>query len=128
MNAPNMLSRQGPRLLQIGIVLFVFSGLEGFVIHSLPSPSLGRSVHTLSAEQGIITLVLGLLWPRLNLNATASRIAFWTFISALLMYAFLHTPVGRMCKNSSKHPRFLALEALPGPSAPSYGSCSLANR
>jgi (hydroxyamino)benzene mutase len=80
MNTSNMLSRQGHRMLQIGIALFVFSGLEGFVIHSLPVPALGRSVHTLSALQGIITLVLGLLWPRLNLGATASRIAFWTFI------------------------------------------------
>jgi (hydroxyamino)benzene mutase len=67
-------------MLQIGIALFVFSGLEGFVIHSLPVPSLGRSVHTLSALQGIITLVLGLLWPRLNLNSAMSRIAFWTFL------------------------------------------------
>lgn len=67
-------------MLQIGIALFVFSGLEGFVIHSVPVPSLGRSVHTLSAEQGIITLVLGLLWPRLNLNVVTSRIAFWTFL------------------------------------------------
>jgi hydroxylaminobenzene mutase len=75
-----MLSRQGYHMLQIGIALFVFSGLEGFVIHSLPVPSLGRSVHTLSAEQGIITLVLGLLWPRLNLGKTTSGIAFWTFL------------------------------------------------
>jgi hydroxylaminobenzene mutase len=67
-------------MLQIGIALFVFSGLEGFAIHFLPVPSLGRSVHTLSALQGIITLVLGLLWPRLNLGASTSRIAFWTFI------------------------------------------------
>ena len=80
MNGSNVLSRQGHRMLQIGIALFVFSGLEGFVIHSLPVPSLGRSVHTLSAEQGIITLVLGLLWPRLTLGTTASRIAFWTFL------------------------------------------------
>jgi len=80
MNPSNLLSRQGHRMLQIGIALFVFSGLEGFVIHSLPSPSLGRSVHTLSAEQGIITIVLGLLWTRLNLSATPARFAFWTFL------------------------------------------------
>ena len=80
MNSMDILSRQGQRMLQIGIALFVFAGFEGFVIHSLPVPSLGRSVHTLSALQGIITLVLGLLWPRLNLGATASRIAFWTYI------------------------------------------------
>jgi hydroxylaminobenzene mutase len=80
MNALNMLSRQGHRMLQIGIALFVFSGLEGFVIYSLPEPSLGRSVHTLSGLQGVITLALGLLWPRLNLRARASQIAFWTFL------------------------------------------------
>ena len=76
----DLLSRQGHRMLQVGVALFVFSGLEGFVVHSLPVPALGRSVHTLSAEQGIITLILGLLWPRLNLGTPTSRIAFWTFL------------------------------------------------
>jgi hydroxylaminobenzene mutase len=67
-------------MLQIGIGLFVFSGLEGFAIPHLRAPHLGRSVHKLSGLQGVITLALGLLWPRLNLSATSSRIAFWTFI------------------------------------------------
>lgn len=67
-------------MLQIGIALFVFTGLEGFVIPSLPVPPLGRSVHTLSALQGVMILALGLMWPRLNLGTTASRIAFWTYI------------------------------------------------
>jgi len=80
MNSSNMLSRQGHRMLQIGIALFVFSGLEGFAIPHLPVPPLGRSVHTLSGLQGVMILALGLLWPRLNLGATASRIAFWTYI------------------------------------------------
>jgi hydroxylaminobenzene mutase len=80
MNPANMLSRQGHRMLQIGIALFVFSGLEGFAIPHLPVPLLGRSVHTLSGLQGVMILALGLLWPRLNLGATASWIAFWTYI------------------------------------------------
>ena len=80
MNSSNLLSRQGHRMLQIGIALFVFSGLEGFAIPYLPVPLLGRSVHTLSALQGVMILALGLFWPRLNLGATASRIAFWTYI------------------------------------------------
>ena len=67
-------------MLQIGIALFVFTGLEGFVIPSLPVPLLGRSVHTLSALQGVMILALGLMWPRLNLGTIASRIAFWTYI------------------------------------------------
>ncbi len=67
-------------MLQVGVALFVFSALEGFVIPSLPAPRLGLSVHTLSALQGVMLLGLGLLWPRLNLGATTSRIAFWTYI------------------------------------------------
>jgi hydroxylaminobenzene mutase len=80
MNSSNVLSRQGHRMLQIGVALFVFSALEGFAIPSLPVPRLGLSVHTLSALQGVMLLGLGLLWSRLNLGATASRIAFWTYI------------------------------------------------
>lgn len=52
-------SHQSYRLLQIGVALFIFCGLEGFVIPALPVPQLGRSVHTLSALQGIITITLG---------------------------------------------------------------------
>src|SRR6266508_3001549 len=80
MDSSNMLLLQSQRMLQIGIALFVFTGLEGFVIPSLPVPPLGRSVHTLSALQGVMILALGLLWSRLNLGAATSRIAFWTYV------------------------------------------------
>jgi hydroxylaminobenzene mutase len=80
MNSSNLLSRQGHRMLQIGVALFVFSALEGFVIPALPAPHLGLSVHTLSALQGVMLLGLGLVWPRLKLNITTSRIAFWTYL------------------------------------------------
>lgn len=80
MNPSKLLSRQSQRMLQTGIGLFVFSGLEGFVIPRLASPPLGRSVHTLSGLQGVITLALGLLWPRLKLGVRSSQIAYWTYI------------------------------------------------
>jgi len=80
MDSSNMLLLQSQRMLQIGIALFVFTGLEGFVIPSLRAPHLGRSVHTLSALQGVMILALGLLWTRLNIGVTASWIAFWTFL------------------------------------------------
>jgi len=79
MSSTTILSRQGQRMLQIGIGLFVFSGLEGFAISRLPSPPLGRSVHTLSALQGVMSLALGLFWPRLKLGDKGARIAFWTY-------------------------------------------------
>ncbi len=80
MDTSTVLSRQGQRLLQAGIALFLFTSLEGFAIPYLAAPRLGLSVHTLGALQGVLMLALGLVWPRLNLGATASRIAFWLLI------------------------------------------------
>src|SRR5215831_14558393 len=70
-------SRQGQWLLQAGLVLILYSSLEGFAIPYLGSPRIGLSVHTLSAFQGVFLLAQGLLWPRLNLGLTASMVAFW---------------------------------------------------
>ncbi len=67
-------------MLQTGVALFVFSGLEGFAIPSLPVPRLGLSVHKLSALQGVMLLGLGQMWPRLNLGVGASQLAFWSYI------------------------------------------------
>ena len=80
MNISTLLSGQGHRLLQVSVVLFLFTSFEGFAIPHLAAPQLGRSVHMLSALQGILLLALGLLWPRLNLGAATSRIAFWFLI------------------------------------------------
>src|SRR5688572_20712369 len=80
MNSLNVISRQGHRMLQAGVGLFVFSAIEGFFIPLLPAPRLGLSVHTLSALQGVMLLGLGFLWPRLALGETAARIAFWTYL------------------------------------------------
>ena len=70
-------SRQGQWLLQAGLVLILYSSLEGFAIPYLGSPRIGLSVHTLSAFEGVFLLAQGLLWPRLQLGSTASWIAFW---------------------------------------------------
>jgi hydroxylaminobenzene mutase len=78
----DILSRQGHRLLQVGVALFLFTSFEGFAIPYLASPLVGRSTHSLSALFGVILLTLGLSWPRLRLGVTASSIAFW-----LLLYS-----------------------------------------
>jgi (hydroxyamino)benzene mutase len=88
MNTSTTLLRQGQRLLQLGILLFLFSSLEGFVIPILSSPRIGLSVHTLSALQGVMLLAIGLLWNRLQLGPRASKFAFWSLVySALAILA-----------------------------------------
>ena len=80
MNSTALLSRQGHRMLQVGVALFVFAAVEGFIIPLVPSPHLGLSVHTLSALQGVMLVGFGLLWPRLKLTAAKASIAFWTYL------------------------------------------------
>jgi len=43
MNKVAVLSRQGHRLLQIGVALFLFTSFEGFAIPYLAAPRLGLS-------------------------------------------------------------------------------------
>ena len=83
-----VLSRQSRRLLQIGAALLLYSLMEGFAIPYLGSPRIGLSVHTLSALQGLLLLVLGLVWPRLALGPTSARFAYWLLVySALAILA-----------------------------------------
>jgi hydroxylaminobenzene mutase len=84
-SASPLLSRQGNRLLQLGVALLLFTSFEGFTIPYLASANLGRSVHTLSGFVGVLLLALGLVWPRLELGATAARTAFWLLIYSSLI-------------------------------------------
>jgi hydroxylaminobenzene mutase len=85
------LSRQGHCLVKLGVALFLFVTLQGLAIQSFAVPSLGRSAHTLSLSTGLVLLGIGLVWPRLALGATATRIAFGFLIYSLLatIVAFL---------------------------------------
>jgi len=78
--SPKLIARQGLRLLQLGVVPFLFTSFEGFAIPYFAVPNLGRSVHTLSGFVGVLLLALGLVWPRLHLGAAGARVAFWFLI------------------------------------------------
>src|SRR2546430_13959220 len=71
-----MLSRQGHRLLQLGVALFLVSSFEGFVISGFAAPRLGFSPYSLMALLGVLFIAMGLLWPKLHLVIAASRLAF----------------------------------------------------
>lgn len=60
--------RQGHRLIQLGIALFLAALLTGFVVHKMPLPRLALSTHLLGLMQGTFLAVVGLLWPRVKLG------------------------------------------------------------
>lgn|SRR5262245_6967638 len=80
MDPSTALARQGHRLLQIGVGLFLFTSFEGFAIPYVAAPRLGLSLHTLTALQGVMLLALGLIWSRLKLGAATSQLAFWLLV------------------------------------------------
>lgn len=69
--------RQGHRLLQAGIFLFVLALLVGFAVPAFAVPRLGLSAHLLGIMQGLFLGLVGLLWPRLELTRALSRGAYW---------------------------------------------------
>lgn len=83
--------RQGQRLLQMGIVLFLYSSLDGFAIPFLASPRIGLSVHTLSGLQGVMVLAIGLVWPKLRFSPRAAQIAFWCLVYSTLAILAAYT-------------------------------------
>lgn len=69
--------RQGHRLLQVGMLLFLCALLVGLAVPAFAVPRLGLSAHLLGIMQGLFLMVLGLLWPRLTLPSPMSRLGFW---------------------------------------------------
>ena len=84
MNPAALLSRQGRRLLQLGVALLLFTAFQGFAIPYFAVPELGLSVHRLGALEAVLLLPMGLAWSRLRLGPAGSRTAFW-----LLAYSAL---------------------------------------
>ena len=72
--------RQGHRLLQVGIFLFLLALLVGIAVPRFAVPRIGLSAHLLGIMQGIFLMVIGLLWPRLKLPRAGSRAGFWLAI------------------------------------------------
>jgi hypothetical protein len=91
MNTSTPLQYQGQRLLQMGIMLFLYSSLDGFAIPFLASPRIGLSVHTLSALQAVMLLAIGLLWSKLRLSPRVLKIAFWCLLYSTLAILAAYT-------------------------------------
>ena len=77
MSTEALIASRGHRLLQLGILLFLLGLLGGFAVPSLAIPRMGLSSHLEGVMNGLFLVVLGLVWPRLTLAATAATTLFW---------------------------------------------------
>lgn len=64
------------RLYQLGIILFLLGLLTGFLLPLMENARMGLSSHLEGIMNGVVLIVLGVIWPKLRLGRTAERIAF----------------------------------------------------
>jgi len=77
MDAPDESLRQGHRLLQAGMLLFLFALLVGLAVPRFAVPRLGLSAHLLGIMQGLFLMLTGVLWPQLRLTRATLRVGVW---------------------------------------------------
>jgi len=64
----------GRQLLRVGAVLLLLGLFVGLGIPHFAVPRLALSAHLLAMMQATLLMVLGLVWPRLQLRSGQSRV------------------------------------------------------
>lgn len=72
-------------LLRLGFILIFISFLTGAIIPLFKNPHLAVSAHLNAIIGGIILVILGIIFDKLNLSATARKIMTWSWIYAIYM-------------------------------------------
>ena len=70
----------GDLLLVLGIVLFLLGLLVGFAVPKLKNPRMGLTSHLEGTQNGMFLVIVGLLWPQLDLPHGWLVITFWLAI------------------------------------------------
>ncbi len=73
-------SELGHKLLIYGVVLLLLGLLTGFAIPAMANPRMGLSSHLEGTLNGMLLILFGLVWPKLNLS---NKLLKWSFGLAL---------------------------------------------
>ncbi len=65
------------KLLRYGILLFLIGLITGFAIPAMQNPRMGLSSHLEGVMNGMLLVLFGLLWPKLNLPDKLLKWGFW---------------------------------------------------
>ncbi len=76
----NLKKHQSDRLIFLGALLFLLALLIGLLVPILENPRMGVSSHIEGVINGILLIVLGLIWFKINLSNRWLKIIFWLAI------------------------------------------------
>jgi hydroxylaminobenzene mutase len=77
MDTAGMKQQASRTLVRLGVVLILLGLLTGLIIPELANPRMGLASHIEGVLSGMLLMVMGLVWPRLNLDPGMLRAAFW---------------------------------------------------
>ncbi|WP_067472698.1 hydrogenase [Nocardia amamiensis] len=69
-------------LIRLGILLFLLGLLTGLAVPKLKNPRMGLSSHLEGAMNGMLLVIVGLIWPRLELSHAWLIFTFWLVVYA----------------------------------------------
>ena len=69
-------TQTGRRLLQAGVALFLLGLLVGLAIPVLTNPRMGLASHLEAVMNGMFLVLLGLMWPKLDLSPRLLSVTF----------------------------------------------------
>lgn len=72
----NFQTEYSRKLIRYGILLFLLGLITGFLIPLLQNPRMGLSSHLEATMNGMLLIIFGLIWPKLNLTSKLSKICF----------------------------------------------------
>jgi hydroxylaminobenzene mutase len=64
----------------LGMLLFLFGLITGFIIMSLKNPRMGLSAHLEGLMNGTFLIVAGFIWNELKISETLKRIVYGTLV------------------------------------------------
>ncbi len=65
--------KQSNKLIWFGVLLFLLGLLTGFISPLTANPRMGLSSHIEGALNGMLLMIFGLIWPKLNLSHKALK-------------------------------------------------------
>jgi len=71
-----VLSQHAHRLIQLGVVLLLLGLLTGVAVPVLAVPRLAVSAHIVGVLGGLALIILGLVWPQLQVGPGTSRLGY----------------------------------------------------
>jgi len=76
---------QSNNLIFLGVLLFLFGLIVGLAVPALANPRMAVSSHIEGVMNGMLLIILGLVWTRLHLSGRWLKITFWLTIYGTFM-------------------------------------------